>query len=136
MAEENYIELKELGEESNYYTEKLSDVNRKLAFAGIAIIWLFRIEQKIDSHLILPLILLVLCLGADLMHYLYYSLFCIISFKWHKLRNRRQDSKSENDKIYVSPLIKFIGMLIFYIKVACSIAAYILIFIYLWKAIL
>lgn len=56
------------------FSGKASDVARQLAFAGIALIWIFRVERpqapRLPEQLLLPSALLVLALGADLLHYI------------------------------------------------------------------
>ena len=54
------------------YSGKASDISRQLAFAGIAIIWIFKKKVPatgltVPSELILPGILIVLALGVDLL---------------------------------------------------------------------
>ncbi len=55
------------------FTEKASDLNRQLAFAAIAIIWLFKKDvggqPSIPVQLILPGILIVSSLVFDMLHY-------------------------------------------------------------------
>jgi hypothetical protein len=57
------------------YSKAASDVTRELAFAGIAVIWIFRITNAasgvpgIPATLHLPLVLFVVALGLDLLHY-------------------------------------------------------------------
>jgi hypothetical protein len=55
------------------FTAKASDVNRQLAFAGIAIIWLFKKETPagitIPHELLWPSFLIVLSLALDMLQY-------------------------------------------------------------------
>jgi len=59
-----------------YYNHsgKASDVQRQLAFAGIAIIWVFRVsnvgEQKIPTELIYSATLFITAIAFDLLQYL------------------------------------------------------------------
>ncbi len=56
------MKLADLKETKNYYTQKLSDVNRNLSFAGIAVIWIFEYGEsgafKIPEGLVIPVVLL------------------------------------------------------------------------------
>jgi len=63
------------------YSGKASDISRQLAFAGIAIIWIFKKEVPatgltVPRELILPGILIVLALGVDLLQY------CLATVIW------------------------------------------------------
>jgi len=56
------------------YTGKASDISRQLAFAGIAIIWIFKKDLPgagltVPRELIVPGLLIVLALGFDLLQY-------------------------------------------------------------------
>lgn len=67
----------------NHYYEhcgKLSDVNRQLSFAGIAVVWLFADNDDIspyqlDEKFWEPLLCFVLALAFDLLQYLVLTLF-------------------------------------------------------------
>jgi hypothetical protein len=55
------------------FSGKASDVNRQLAFAGIAIIWLFKKDTMagltIPHELVLPSLLIVVSLALDMVQY-------------------------------------------------------------------
>jgi len=56
------------------HSGKASDVARALAFAGIALIWIFKIEDEggphIPAELLLPAALLAISLACDLLQYI------------------------------------------------------------------
>jgi hypothetical protein len=55
---------------------KLSDIIRQLAFAGIAVVWLFGYlpnDQRLDDNFVLPGVLIVSCLAFDFLQYVYRS---------------------------------------------------------------
>ena len=57
-----------------YYSGKASDIARQLGFAGLAIIWIFRIEGGASSSLVpkkltVPAALIVSALACDLLQY-------------------------------------------------------------------
>ena len=69
------MKLKDAREHYYTFSGKLSDVNRHLCFAGIAVIWIFAREDSTGDYsvpdaLITPLAFLVLALSLDLIHYL------------------------------------------------------------------
>ena len=57
------------------FSGKASDVARSVAFAGVAIVWIFRVSgsdgPKPPGSLLLPLALLAAGLGLDLLHYIW-----------------------------------------------------------------
>jgi len=60
----------------HYYTHSgnLSSVNRQLAFAGIAIIWIFTekstLPVNVPELLLMPLLFFIISLCCDLLHYI------------------------------------------------------------------
>jgi len=78
--------LKDFQTQYEYFSGKASDVTRQIAFATIAIIWIFRNPnpggQIIPKELLLPLYLLLITLVLDLLHYIVgsviWGIFCEI----------------------------------------------------------
>jgi len=68
-----------------YFTGKLGDINRQIAFAGIAIIWIFKKEDGeniiLCKDLIFPSILFAIALACDLLQYIYQSLTWAIFYR-------------------------------------------------------
>ena len=111
---------------------KASEVARNLAFAGIAIIWIFRIEQGteigIPQDLIPATILLLLTLGADLLHYLAGSVIWSI---YHRLKER--SGTAENEEFTAPPLLNWPSLFFYYAKIASLASAYALLLNYLCR---
>ena len=67
------MKLKDTREEYYFYSGKVSDIVRQLGLAGIAIVWLFRIESSGKAFIPKPLIpaafLLLTSLALDLSQY-------------------------------------------------------------------
>ena len=67
------MKIKEAREEHAFYSGKLSDILRQLGLAGVAIIWVFRIESPSGNSIprgLMPAgIFLLAGLAADLLHY-------------------------------------------------------------------
>jgi len=126
------MKLRDLVKDLKDFTEKLSNVNRQIAFAGIAIIWIFRIEEgtstSISKELILPIILLIAALAFDLIQFLFSSIAWKV-YLWKK----EQTTKSEDDFRVPSWIsnISYFGF--FFPKVIFTITAYSLLFINLGK---
>lgn len=117
-----------------YYeaSAKAGDVARQLAFAGIAVVWLFRLGQDsgpaIPQPLILPAILLVLSLGFDLLQYITATIVWGI-FQWcedRKLNDPKDDPDIDSPNWL--PVPQFI---LFWSKLVCVVAAYLLLIKYL-----
>ncbi|WP_398494358.1 hypothetical protein [Variovorax sp.] len=67
------MKLKDARDNYYYHSGKTSDLTRQLGLAGVAVVWLFKVDVKgvptIPSELLLPLVLVVLCLALDLLQY-------------------------------------------------------------------
>jgi hypothetical protein len=116
-----------------WYSGKLSDVVRSLAFAGIAIIWIFRLTAqtppRIPNELLSPLFLLVLTLAFDLLQYLAATLIWGIYSYFHSWK--LGDSPEDPD-LYPSHWLDQIINFIFLLKVISVIPAFYLIGKYIW----
>lgn len=123
--------LSEFKDDYYFFTGKLSDINRQIAFAGIALIWVFKkgdnSEFQIDSELILPAILIVSALACDIFQYIYQSVTWSIFYTYHNRKNKSEDKKIESPECLNYPSWVF-----FFIKVILVLIAYCKIFGYLW----
>lgn len=67
------MKLKDARDNYYYHSGKTSDLTRQLGLAGVAVVWLFKVDVKgvptIPSELLLPLVLVVLGLALDLLQY-------------------------------------------------------------------
>lgn len=80
-----------------YYSGKASDILRQLGFAGIALIWVFKVESN-GGYGIAPELLpvgfwIVVALGLDFFQYLLGTAFWGI---FTKLKERRQTKEEDN----------------------------------------
>ena len=94
------------------FTGKASDISRQLAFAGFAIIWLFKDSTSfhIPEALFIPLILLGCTLLLDILQYFFLGTSWYIIFKFCK----------KFDK----PIISIIGWFFYVLKIISLIIAY------------
>lgn len=91
-------------EAKNFFTGETSRINRTLAFGGIAVIWIFRrnytpdstITDIIPDQLQLPLILFVIALGLDLIHYGIASIIWTVFYRWHEYKIQNGWEKDED----------------------------------------
>ncbi len=96
-----------LDESRTYYTRhstSLSTVSRQLAFAGIAVIWIFVVKEDgqitINDQLIFPLVCFVIGLTFDLLQYIY------ASAAWGYFNRQKElDSNISKDTDFTAPRI-------------------------------
>jgi hypothetical protein len=115
------------------YSGKASDVCRQLAFAAIAIIWIFKTDAggklNVPSGLLFPGTLIVLSLALDLTQYCLGTLIWYFFYRHHeKLRT------PENQEIQHSEWLDRPLQLVFWLKVLSVLVAYSFILIYLLRS--
>jgi hypothetical protein len=78
------------------YSGKASDLSRQLAFAGIALIWLFKKDTisgpSIPHELLLPGIFIVLALALDMFHY------CLGSLIWRRFYRKKEEAGADEER--------------------------------------
>ncbi|MHA1975098.1 MAG: hypothetical protein ACTSW1_19085 [Candidatus Hodarchaeales archaeon] len=117
------MKLKEYKKDYQEFSGKLSDNARKLAFAGIAIIWIFKQEKEGD--LVLPdllklaMLMFVITLSFDLLQYIYQTLVWGIFHRYHEKMNKDEDYKLTASKYFNWPAISF-----FWLKVVVLVIGY------------
>ncbi len=111
---------------------KTSDLARSLAFAGLAVIWIFKKEtdgsMNISHQLVYPALLFVLALGADMLQYLYGTLWSCLVYRYHE---RKNINTSEDLELKHSSWIVLPQYILFYVKVALVVLAYFGLLLYL-----
>jgi hypothetical protein len=118
-AREGYYEL----------TGKASDAVRQLAFAGIAVIWVFKTGDgdavKVPDALLLPGLLLVAALFADLLQYVLAALL----WGWFARREERRGILPD-DEIEADRAINWPALVLYYVKIVLVLSAYTAIGVY------
>lgn len=111
----------------NYYTfsTSLSNVNRQLCFAGIAVVWVFVVKGENGSHelpseLIFPLGCFVLGLALDLCHYISAT---IVWGLYH--RNKEKCGVSPETEFGAPHIINWPAILFFWAKVISTLIGYV-----------
>ncbi|HEU0144065.1 MAG TPA: hypothetical protein VFQ47_04705 [Nitrososphaera sp.] len=116
------LTLKEGYDRSGEASDKSSEINRQLAFAGIAIIWVFKTDnggrQIVPDELFLPGLFLVLSLSFDLLQYV------IKSEIWYRVTRKKE--KAGITEFTVPPWINYFGDILYWIKIVATVSAYIL----------
>jgi hypothetical protein len=111
------------------HSTSLSTVNRQLAFAGIAVIWIFVIKKDgqitIDDELLFPLGCFVLGLTFDLLQYMYASAI------WGYFNRQKElDSNITIESDFTAPrIINWPTITFFWLKSCSVITGYICILI-------
>ena len=112
-----------------YYTlsGKASDVCRQLAFAGIALIWIFKEDNgsplAVPDALLLPAALFVTALALDLVQYVYGSLAWGAFSRYHEGRQ-----SPETTELSAPMYINWPALFCFWLKLALCIVSYALVF--------
>lgn len=110
------MKLKEYKKDYQDFSSKLSDNSRKLAFAGIAVIWIFK--QEIDGEILLPdklklaMLMFVLTLLFDLFQYIYQT---SVWGGFHRFYEKRLDS--EDSEITASKYFNWPALVFFWLKI-------------------
>ena len=120
------MKLSEIRDAYEEISGKLSDINRQLCSAGVAIIWIFNKTDNdisVPTELYLPALLLCASLFFDLLQY------AISTFVWYGyyLCKREKNNKVENIDVNEPEWLNTISWLIFIIKIISLIIGYILI---------
>jgi hypothetical protein len=126
------MKLQDYRESFYTFSGKLSDITRQLAFAGIAIIWLFKKDVSgipaVPEKLLLPGLLIVISLGFDMAQYIVGSLI----WRWvyrHKEKTRvSEDVDDQHSERLELPIFLF-----FVLKIAALLVSYTLIGLFLWQ---
>ena len=121
------MELKKYLEAYHEFSGKASDIARQLAFAAIAIIWIFKTNSieiiAIPNELIRPSALIIMALAFDLLQYVIASIIWKI---FYSLKERKGVPVDQDVK--ASPWLSRIVLFFFIFKILFVIVGYILIF--------
>lgn len=117
----------------DYFSGKASDIARQLAFAGIAIIWVFKTDQAgryvVPSELFLPGTLIVLGLALDFLHYIVATAIWGI---YNRIKEKQHVGEDEDFK--APPIFNWPALIFFWAKVAAIAAAYFFLLRFLWQS--
>jgi len=105
------------------FSGKLSDNTRKLAFAGIAIVWIFK--QGKNGTFILPdllklaILMFVITLSFDLLQYIYQTII------WGFFHRYYETKFSEDYELTASKYFNWPAIIFFWSKVIVLVAGYV-----------
>lgn len=120
------MELKKARDSYDYFSSKASDVSRQLSFAGIAVVWLFAINEgehiELPVTLIVALIFFVVSLSCDLLHFAWGSFIWGKYARSHEKReiDGREVVRPDDDHIPdPDPKINWPSIFLFWMKLLC-----------------
>ena len=115
------------------FSGKASEVTRNLAFAGIALAWVFKVEgdpvPHLPTELLLPVALLASGLFVDCLHYVVASL---IWGNFHLYHERRLAKPTDDPQLKHSRWLDRPILALFWFKIFLVAAAYVWMLKYLW----
>ena len=129
------MKLQDYREDFYTFSGKASDLNRQLAFAGIAIIWLFKKDNlaglSIPRELLWPGMLIVTSLALDMIHYV------VASVIWrHFYRSKEKAGIGEDKELMHEAYLELPIYLLFAAKIVVVLVAYVLLLNHFYNAIL
>lgn len=126
------MNITDLERAKTLFTGKASDVLRQFAFAGIAVIWVLRIDesaQPIPTELQPILALFGLALALDLLQYVISSVIWSIYYRW-KLREKLAEATEFLEPRWITAP----GYALFLSKMAIALVGWVLLLRYLITA--
>jgi hypothetical protein len=119
------MKLKDARDIYYFYSGKTSDIVRALGLAGVAIAWLFKVEQqgvpKLPAVFKGPLVLIVAGLALDLLQY------AVATGIWGVYQRKKELARTaEQDEFQAPSALNYPTITLFVAKVACVIAAYLM----------
>lgn len=109
------------------YSSKTSDIARQLAFAGLALVWVFKVQKfggaigelVVPPGLLPPALLFCAALTLDLLHAITGTLIWGSFASYHERRNVQDD-----DDVDAPSYLNWPTLVLFWAKVACVVFAY------------
>ena len=108
---------------------KASDISRQLAFAGIAVVWIFKQQGNsvvsVPEGLLVPALLFVIALALDLLQYV------VASITWGRFLILAERTDPEDDKVLeASSYANVPANILFMFKIASVLLGYFLVIRY------
>jgi hypothetical protein len=126
------MKLSDYKQEFYTFSEKASDAARTAAFAGIALAWVFRIDDKpipsLPIAMILPAGLFALGLALDLFQYVVAAAIWGIFHRYHE---KKLSHPSEDPDLHHSPWLLVVINAIFISKLSAVMIGYLCILFYI-----
>ena len=125
------MKLKDALDSYYYNTQKVSEATRSLAFAGIGIVWVFRVPAgkgfAVEDALYLPAALFALALAFDFLQYIAGT---VVWGVYHRYKETRGEIDEETE--FLAPTqLNWITTLFFWLKVGAIAPGYYVLIKYL-----
>lgn len=102
------MNLNDYKQEYQWYSGKASDVVRQLSFAGIAVVWLFKVQSKteikVPEAFLVPLGLFCVSLAFDLLQYLIGYITWFFFFRAQEKKGVAKDTALTHSVLLPVPL--------------------------------
>ena len=116
--------------EYQWFSEKLSDNTRKLAFAGIAIVWIFKQGENgtfnLPSLLKKAMLMFVITLSFDLLQYIYQASL------WGAFHRYYEKRFGEDHELTAPKYFNWPALIFSWSKVAVLLVGYVFMVRFLW----
>jgi len=128
------MKLKDARELYYFFSGKTSDIVRQLGLAGVAIVWLFKVDiagaPKVPEAMVVPLALIVAGLTLDLLHY------AVATCLWGFLQRHKENAGTTDDDEFLAPRqINWPALVLFALKIVFIGAAYVLLLRHLFSVV-
>jgi hypothetical protein len=129
------MKLADLRETYQFFSEKTSEIVRNLGFAGIALIWLFKVTNNgrdvVQPELVPAGALIVLGLALDLLHAIVgtatWGIYNRVKEEQLDARAAREKNFDPEEEDFLAPVpINWPALALFWSKIAAMLAAYII----------
>lgn len=124
------MKLSEYKKDSYEFSKLTSERVKEYSFAGIAVIWIFKLtnssEHLIPEQLYIPLFFLILTLGFDFFQVFVPSIIWSLFFFYHEQKNSDKEIKAK--RFYTYP-----GWIFYIFKIITLLIAYIFLLKYILK---
>ena len=125
------MKVKDYKKDYQEFSGKLSDNARKLAFAGIAIVWIFKQEKEgtfiLPGQLKLAMSMFVITLSFDLLQYIYQTIIWGTFHRYYEKKFKNEETELTASKYFNWPAIVF-----FWLKVIVLVVGYVLVLRFLF----
>lgn len=129
------MKLSEYKKDFYTFSGKASDVARAAAFAGIALIWVFKIDAKplpkLPDELLIPTGLFALGLALDLLHYVTGAVTWGLFHRYHE---KNLTNSTDDPDISHSPKLTYPMHALFSLKLIIIMAGYVFVGRYIFNA--
>jgi hypothetical protein len=112
------------------YNKAVSEIARKMAYAGVALIWVFRVTDKVGTHIPRELFVAGFCLASCLL--LDFLQQCVGSEVYKRFGDYKQARVSADEKFLQPFWLLWPTDALFWLKVLAGLGGYYFIMHYLW----